>query len=252
MVSEDDATGAGMIDDLITFFDETPNVGELVVRHLELSFIPVAAALLVALPLGLFIGHARRLEFITVTLANLGRAIPSFAILSLALIPVINVGIDDFGFWSTFAALFFLSLPPIVVNTYTGVKNVEPDLVEAALGQGMSGGQILRRVEVPLAASLIVAGIRTAAVQSVATATLGALVAAGGLGDPIVLGFRAGDDPSLIGGAFLVAVLAIATEAVFAVVERLLRPKGIVAEDKVRPVREPAEVRRPPEVISPF
>ena len=233
-----------MIEHLITFFEETPDIAGLVIRHLQLSFVPVAAALLVALPLGLFIGHARRLEFITVTMANFGRAIPSFAILSLALIVVINMGIEDFGFWSTFVALFFLSLPPIVVNTYTGVKNVDPDLLEAAVGQGLSGGEVLRRVEIPLAVPLIVAGARTAAVQSVATATLGALVAAGGLGDPIVLGFRAGDDASLVGGAFLVAVLAIATEVFFALLERLLRPKGVSAPSKARAIMNAAEVRR--------
>ena len=235
-----------MIDHLTTFFEETPNIAELIVRHVQLSFIPVLAAMVVALPLGLFIGHARKLEFITVTMANFGRAIPSFAILSLALIVVIRMGISDFGFWATFVALFFLSLPPIVVNTYTGVKNVDHDLVEAAVGQGFSGGDVLRRVEVPLALPLIIAGVRTAAVQSVATATLGALVAAGGLGDPIVLGFRASDDASLVGGAFLVAVMAITTEIFFALLERVLRPKGVSAPRKIRPIQNLAEVRRPP------
>lgn len=233
-----------MIGDLRTFFEQTPDVWDIVVRHLQLSFVPVAAALAIALPLGLFIGHSRRFEFVTVTLANLGRAIPSFAILSLALIVVINAGITDFGFWSTFVALFFLSLPPIVVNTYTGVKNVDPDVIEAAVGQGLSGGQILARLEVPLAAPLIIAGVRTASVQSVATATLGALVAAGGLGDPIVFGFRARDFPSLLGGAFLVAVVAIATEIVFAVGERLLRPQG-TSRAQAEPIEDLAAVRRP-------
>ena len=97
-----------MIDHLGTFFEETVDIWGLVLRHLQLSFAPVVAALLLALPLGLFIGHSRRLEFITVTLSNFGRAIPSFAILSLALIVVINLGVEDFGFWATFVALFFL------------------------------------------------------------------------------------------------------------------------------------------------
>lgn len=235
-----------MIEDLGIFFRETPDLGAMVARHLQLSFVPVVVAFAVAFPVGLFIGHARRFEFITVTLANLGRAIPSFGILSLAFIVVINLGIEDFGFWTTLVALFFLSLPPIVVNTYTGIKNVDPDLVEAAVGQGLSGRQILGRLEVPLAMPLIVAGIRTAAVQSVATATLGALVAAGGLGDPIVFGFRASDDPSLIGGAFMVAVLAIATEVAFAGAERLLRPRGVSKSAKVQPFENAAEVRQPP------
>ena len=226
-----------MIDDLRTFFEETPDIADSIFRHLQLSFVPVVVALVIALPLGLFIGHSRRLEFVTVTFANLGRAVPSFAILSLALIPVIRLGIDDFGFWATFAALFFLALPPIVVNTYTGVKNVDPDLVEAAKGQGLSGGQILTRVEIPLAIPLIVGGLRTAAVQSVATATLGGLVAAGGLGSYIVFGFRASDDPALLGGALLVAVLAIGTEIVFAVAERVLRPRGASRPSAAEPLR---------------
>lgn len=236
-----------MIEDLFTFFRETPDIWGLVVRHLQLSFVPVVAATLVALPVGLFIGHARRFEFVTVSLANLGRAIPSFAILSLALVVVIRFGLEDFGFWSTFVALFFLSLPPIVVNTYTGVKNVDAELLEAARGQGLSGREVLRSLEIPLGAPLIVAGVRVAAVQSVATATLGALVAGGGLGDPIVFGFRAGDDPSLIGGAFLVALLAIATELVFAVLERLTRPSGIFRDADVGPVDDLADARGLPQ-----
>ena len=237
-----------MIEDLTTFFREEPDIWALILRHLQLSFVPVAAALLVAIPLGLFIGHTRRLEFISVTLANLGRAIPSFAILSLALIPVIRLKIDDFGFWSTFVALFFLSLPPIVVNTYTGVKSVDPDLVEAARGQGLSGMQVLRGVEVPLAVPLMVAGLRTASVQSIATATLGALVAAGGLGAPIVFGFAAGDDASLVGGAFLVAVLAVVAEVVFAVIERAVRPKGVTRSrtGKIAPIEDLAAAREAP------
>ena len=235
-----------MIEHLTTWFAEEPDIGGLVLRHLHLSFAPVLAALAIALPVGLYIGHSRRFEFVTVTLANLGRAIPSFAILSLALIPVIRFGVSDFGFWSTAIALFFLALPPIVVNTYTGVKNVDEDLLEAAVGQGMSGGQVLRQVEVRLAAPLIVAGVRTAAVQSVATATLGGLVAAGGLGAPIVFGFRAGDDPSLVGGAFMVAVLAIATELAFALVERMTRPRGTVPSEKVAPITDVAAARRAP------
>lgn len=223
-----------MIGELTTWFRETPDIAEQILRHLQLAYIPVVAAAAVGLPLGLYIGHARRFEFVTVTIANLGRAIPSFAILSLSLIFYIELlGPAGLGFWPTFTALFFLSLPPIVVNTYAGVKNVDPDLVEASTGQGLSGLQVLRRVEVPLAAPLIVAGVRTAAVQSVATATLAALVAGGGLGDYIVLGFRAGDDGSLLGGAILVALLAIGTELLGAVAERLLRP---TTAGPVRPV----------------
>jgi osmoprotectant transport system permease protein len=153
--------------------------------------------------------------------------------------------------------LFFLAMPPIVTNTYIGVKSVDPDTVEAGRGMGLSERQILTTIEFPLASPLIIAGIRTAAVQSVATATLGALVAAGGLGEYITLGFRSGDDGALLGGALLVALLAIATELLFTVIERLVRPKGAPrTPSAVEPLDEltarasAAGMPRPPDGVS--
>ena len=210
---------------LIDWFQTTPDIWATILEHLKLSFLPVLAAMAIAMPIGLWIGHYRRFEFFAVTAAGLGRAIPSFAIVSLALPISIALGLG-LGFWPTFAALFFLALPPIVTNTYIGVKSVDPDTVEAARGMGSSERQILASIELPLAAPLIIAGIRTAAVQSVATATLGALVAAGGLGEYITLGFRSANDEALMGGAILVALLAIGTEFLFALIERVARPKG--------------------------
>jgi osmoprotectant transport system permease protein len=217
-----------MVGDLVRWFADTPDIAEQVGRHLYLSYVPAVAALVVALPIGLYIGHKRRFEFIVVTLANLGRAIPSFAILSLALIVFLEIGIGiggDFGFWPTFAALFFLSVPPIVVNTDVGIRSVDPDSVEAARGCGFSEWGVLTRIELPLAAPLIVAGLRTAAVQSVATATLGAFVGSGGLGDFIRLGIRTHHNETLLGGALLVALLAIGTEFGLGLVERIVRPR---------------------------
>ena len=211
--------------ELLDWFRTTPDIGQTILEHVQLSFLPVLGAMLIALPVGLYIGHYRRFEFFAVTAAGLGRAIPSFAILALALPISIELGLG-LGFWPSFAALFFLALPPIVTNTYIGVKSVDPDTVESARGMGLSERQILRGIELPLAAPLIVAGVRTAAVQSVATATLAALVAGGGLGEYIRFGFRAGDDAPLLGGAILVAVLAIATELGFTFVERAARPRG--------------------------
>jgi osmoprotectant transport system permease protein len=214
-----------MITELVDWFQETPDIWTTIFQHLRLSYLPVLGAMVVALPVGLWIGHYRRFEFLAVTAAGLGRAIPSFAIVALALPISIALGLG-LGFWPTFAALFFLALPPIVTNTYIGVKSVDADTVEAARGMGLSERQILSAIELPLAVPLIIAGIRTAAVQSVATATLGALVAAGGLGEYITLGFRSGDDGALLGGAILVALLAILTELVFTFIEKALRPKG--------------------------
>jgi osmoprotectant transport system permease protein len=195
-------------------------------QHLELSFSAVGIALLLALPAGMAIGHTRRAEFLGVSVANLGRAIPSFAILSIVYQLMLSYAPSlAFGFTPTVVALFLLAIPPILTNTYVGVQNVDPDTVEAASGMGMSGGQVLRKLELPLATPLIVAGIRTAAVQVVATATLAALIGGGGLGRFIIDGFAAGDDPQIVAGAVLVAALAILTEGTFALIERTVSPK---------------------------
>ncbi|MGZ8585998.1 MAG: ABC transporter permease, partial [Actinomycetota bacterium] len=154
-----------------------------ILEHLEISGTAMLIAVAVAIPAGLAIGHTRRGEFVAVQIANLGRAIPSFAILSIAYQLVLRFSPSlAFGFVPTVVAMVFLAVPPILTNTYVGVQQVEPDAVEAARGMGMTGMQTLRSLEVPLAAPLIVTGCRTAAVQVVATATLAALIAGGGLG----------------------------------------------------------------------
>jgi osmoprotectant transport system permease protein len=224
--------------ELSAWFTDTPDIWAEVIQHLKLSFAPVVAALFVALPVGLYIGHRRRFEFTAVSVANLGRAVPSFGILALSLPIAIRVaGWFDrpelgLGFWPTFAALFFLSIPPILTNTYIGIKGVDPDAVEAARGVGFSEREVLRQIEVPLAMPLIVAGIRTAAVQSVATASLAALVAGGGLGTYILLGFRTGERPPLVGGAILVALVAIATEVAFGFLNRALSPRSTSRKER--------------------
>jgi osmoprotectant transport system permease protein len=197
-----------------------------VMEHLWISGVSVLAAVLIAVPVGLLIGHLRRGDFLVVSIANLGRAIPSFAILSIVYQLLLQViGAAAFGFWPTVISLIVLSIPPIVTNTYVGIREVDQPTVEAARGMGMSERQVLGRLELPLAVPLMVAGIRTAAVQVVATATLAALIAGGGLGRYIVDGFAQGDQPKILAGAVLVAVLAIATELLFAVIERLVTPR---------------------------
>ncbi|MFN2488917.1 MAG: ABC transporter permease [Actinomycetota bacterium] len=195
-----------------------------VVEHIQISGLAVVLALVVALPMGLFIGHTRRAEFVTITAANLGRAIPSFAVLALAFPLALQFDLG-FSILPIVAALFLLAIPPILTNTYVGVKGVDRDTLEAARGMGMSGGQLLRSIELPLAAPLIVAGIRTSTVQVVATATLGALIAGGGLGRYIIDGFSQQNDGMYLGGALLVALLALLTELGFTLVERIARPR---------------------------
>jgi osmoprotectant transport system permease protein len=201
-----------------------------VLEHVEISVVAVAVGAAVALPAGLFIGHTRRLEFIAVTAANLGRAIPSFAILSIVFQLMLTYLPQSqkkaaFGFWPTVVSLFLLSIPPILTNTYVGVQGVDPDTVEAARGMGMRGREVLTRLELPLAAPLIMAGVRTAAVQVVATATLAALIGGGGLGRYVIDGFHTGDTVEVVAGAVLVALLAIVTEFAMGGLERVAAPR---------------------------
>ncbi len=197
-----------------------------VTEHLEISVVAVLIAMAIALPAGLAIGHTRRGEFVAVQVANLGRAVPSFAILSIVYQVVLQLAPRSaFGFVPTVVAMVFLAVPPILTNAYVGVQQVDAETVEAARGMGMTGRQVLRSLEMPLASPLIVTGCRTAAVQVVATATLAALIAGGGLGRFIIDGFATQDQPQMIGGAVLVAALAIATELLFAIIARLTAPR---------------------------
>jgi osmoprotectant transport system permease protein len=193
-------------------------------EHVQISVQPLLLAALVAVPVGMWIGHRRRFEFLVISVGNLGRALPSFGILAIFFILTFSWP-GDLGYWAIFFAMFFLAIPPILTNTYVGIKGVDPDTVEAARGMGMRERDVLLRLELPLAVPLIVAGTRTAAVQVVATATLGAVTSWGGLGRFIVDGFAVRDNVQILGGAILVALLAIATEIAFGRLQRLVAPK---------------------------
>jgi osmoprotectant transport system permease protein len=201
----------------------TEGIPTRLLEHLQLSVAAVALAVFVALPVGLAIGHSGRGSVIVVTISNIGRAVPSLALL-VVFLPLLGL-----GFRTTLAALILLAIPPIVTNAYIGVHEVERDLVEAARAMGMRQTQVLRRVEVPIAMPVILAGIRTSAVQVVATATLGAIIAGGGLGRYIIDGFALRDYPQIVGGAFLVAVLAVLTEVAFAMLARVVLSPGLRA-----------------------
>lgn len=190
-------------------------------EHIQISVVAVLAATAVALPVGMFIGHTKRWAGIAVSIASLGRALPSFGILAIVF-PFTLRYLPGIGYWPTLIALFFLAIPPILVNSYVGIDGSDPDTVEAARGMGMDHMQILREVEIPVALPLMIAGIRTSAVQVIATATLGAVVAWGGLGRFIVDGFAQRDPALTIGGAILVALLAVGTETVFGLADKYL------------------------------
>ena len=220
----------GVLGDVVAWLGDPANwsgssgIPIRVYEHLQMSVQAVALGSAIALPIGLVIGHTRRFEFLAVSIGNIGRALPSFGIVALTYVATLNWP-GNIGFWPTFIALVLLTIPPVLTNTFVGIKGVDADTLEAARGMGLSGLQSLRRIEVPLASPLIVAGLRTAAVQVVATATLGAFTGWGGLGRFIVDGFAVGDDAQIAGGAILVATLAVLTEALLALVQRIVAPR---------------------------
>jgi osmoprotectant transport system permease protein len=194
---------------------------ELAAQHLAISGLAVGIALLVALPLATWLGHTGRGGAFTVGLSNVSRAIPTLAILTIFAVTPLG-----FTIWAPVIALAVFAIPPVLANTYVGFREVDRDVVEAASGMGMSTGQLVRRIEFPLALPLIMTGIRTAAVQVVATATLAALLAGGTLGAIIRSGFGRQDYGVVVAGALLVAGLALLTEAVLALVSWLVAPGG--------------------------
>ncbi|MEI4273512.1 ABC transporter permease [Klenkia sp. LSe6-5] len=207
----------------------------LLVQHLQISGAAVALALVVALPLGIWLGHTGRGGAFTVALSNVGRAVPTLALLTLFAVTPIGFGPE-----ATTLALALFAVPPVLTNTYVGFRQVDRDVVEAARAMGMTGRQVTFRAELPLAVPLVMTGVRTAAVQVVATATLAALVAGGGLGRIINLGFGQQDYGQVVAGAIVVAALAVLTEAVFVVLSWVLTPGPRTLPGFLRPRRRRA------------
>ncbi len=199
-------------------------------EHLVMSGASVLAAALIALPIGIAFGHFGKGGNLAINISNIGRAIPSFALLVLAA-QVFGIAagsqIVGFGAVPAFVALVALAIPPMVTNSYIGMREVDPDVREAARGMGMRERAVLLRVELPIALPLIMAGIRTSSVNVVATATLAAVVAWGGLGRFIVDGFGLQDYPMLYAGAIMVAILSLIVEFSLAGVQRLSTPAGL-------------------------
>jgi len=191
------------------------------VEHIQISAEAVAIGAVIALPIGILLGHYGRLGVLAMNVSNVGRAVPSFAIL------VIAFQIFGLGQTPIILALVALAIPPMVTNSYVAMREVDVDVKDAARGMGYRDLARLIQVELPLAVPLVMAGIRTSAVQVVATATLAALIGGGGLGRYIIDGLDQQDYVKLAAGAILVAALALVTEAVLAGVERLLVPRGI-------------------------
>ena len=190
-------------------------------EHIQYSVAATLIAAVIALPIALYLGHTGRGGLLAINIANIGRAIPSlgliimaFILLGLNIIPVM-------------IALVALAIPPIVTNTYIGIRNVNREVRDAAGGMGMTGWQILTQVEIPVAMPLIMAGLRTSAVQVVATATLAAYLSFGGLGRYLFDGLALQDYEQLTGGALLIAALSLITEFVLARLQAVVVPKGL-------------------------
>jgi osmoprotectant transport system permease protein len=205
----------------LDFLRDNPGlIWEKVLEHLQLSAAAIGVALLIAIPTGVILGHLHKGSFLAINAANIGRALPSLALISIGL------GFLGVGFVNVMLAMVILAVPPLITNAYVAVDQVDPDAVEAARGMGMRPIQVLTKVELPLALPLVFAGIRTAVVYVIATGTLAAIAGGGGLGDIIF------NQPSyrlagVVAGSMVIAALAFAAEGLFAVLQRGLTPKGI-------------------------
>jgi osmoprotectant transport system permease protein len=204
-------------------------------QHLWYSVLATVIAAAISLPIGVYIGHTGRGAVFAVNLTNLGRAIPSLGII------ILMFTVFGFGIAPVLITLFALAIPPIVTNSYIGVHSVDPDVRQAAEGMGMRGRQVLWQVELPMAMPLIMAGIRTSAVQVVATATLAAFVGLGGLGRYLIDGLSQRDLAQVVGGAILVAVLSLLTELVLGRVQTLVVSKGLAERGADAAVRAKVE-----------
>ncbi|MFE9768688.1 ABC transporter permease [Streptomyces sp. NPDC005808] len=186
-------------------------------QHLVLTVVCLVISCLIALPIALVLGHLGKGGALAVNISNVGRAVPTFAVLVLLLLTPVG----NWGEGPTVVALVLFAVPPLLTNAYVGMREVDPSVVRSARGMGMTGRQMVFRVELPLALPMVMNGVRIAAVQLVATATIAALAGGGGLGRIITAGFNLASTPQVVAGAVLVAVFALIVEGIFEIAERL-------------------------------
>jgi len=200
--------------------------GEHLWVTIQLSVYPIALAFVIALPLGIATARRPIAAFLSANLSGLARAIPSLVFLAI-MVPIVGI-----GFTPSVIALTLLGIPPILLNTIAGLQGIDPASIDAARGMGMTRLQILGRVEIPLVLPVIAAGVRIAAIQIVATTPIAALIGAGGLGEYILAGVNILDYAQAAAGALGIIALALLTEALFALLQRVLTPAGIRAGEK--------------------
>jgi osmoprotectant transport system permease protein len=233
--------------DIVAWFTDpahltgTGSIQQRLFEHILLCAAAILVATIIGLPIGLYIGHTRRYANLAINIANIGRALPSYALVVMILPLSITIspeyGLDPIP---TFVAMSLLAIPPILVGAYSGLRAVDAELVEAGRGMGLREGEILRNVELPLASPIIVGGFRTATLQVIATATIGAIVSGGGLGRFIVDGIHNQDYTTVVGGVILVASLAIGVDLVLALIQRRITPRGLQLQRATR--GQPPEV----------
>ena len=198
---------------------------DLTTVHLQVSLVAIGAAIILFLPLGLYLGHKGRGEFFASSISNVGRAVPIVALLALFL------SFLGIGFLNVATVMFLLAIPPILTNTFVGVRQVDRDTVDAARGMGMTELQVIRKVEFPLAIPTIFAGVRLSTVAVLATATIGPLANVDTLGRPII-------EPQIFGpagqiaAALMVAVVTVAGDQIVRLVQRIVTPSGLKLEAK--------------------
>ncbi|MFI7128367.1 ABC transporter permease [Nonomuraea sp. NPDC050153] len=220
---------------LIEFFGSGANwsgpdgIPMRLLEHLEFSALALVLAVLVAVPLGLLIGHTGRGEVVVVVTANLSRALPTLGLLVMFVLLLGTASI-----WPVIIPLVLLSVPPILVNTFEGIKGVDPELRDAAYGMGLRGGQVLGRVLVPVALPLILLGCRLSAIQVVATTTVAAYTGLGGLGRFVIDGFATKDYASVVGGSVLIVLFALVVQILFTLAQRVTVSPGVSQRLKVR------------------
>jgi osmoprotectant transport system permease protein len=189
--------------------------------YIQLCLLSIVVAIIIGVVLGIAVSRSPILGFIAVNISGLMRAIPVIAFL-IAALPYLGL-----GFLPAFVSLVILGIPPILLNTYTGLRGIDPAMIDAAKGMGMTRWQIITRVQTPLVQSVVAAGIRTSAVQIIATATLAAFIGAGGYGDYIVDGLYKLNSTEILAGAIPVAILAMLVELVLGWLQRVLTPVGL-------------------------
>lgn len=191
------------------------------VAYIEICAFSIVIALVIGVVLGVLVSKNAALAFIAVNLSGLMRAIPVIAFL-IAALPYLGI-----GFRPTVVALIVLGIPPILLNTYTSLRDIDPATIDAARGMGMTAWQVISRIQIPLVLPIVAAGVRTSAVQIVATATLAGLIGAGGYGDYIIDGMYKFNNTEILAGAIPVALLALLIEIVMSWLQRVLTPAGL-------------------------